>query len=112
MARRVSWIKAALKQIQRFPKAVQEEVADALVIAAAGETARSAKPLRGLGPGVFEIVLQHRRDAFRIVYAVKIGRDIWVVHAFQKKSKTGIKTPKQEIEIVRERLKRLKEMIQ
>jgi phage-related protein len=53
--------------------------------------------------------LKHRGDAFRLVYAVQIADDLFVIHAFQKKSKTGIKTPKAEIELIHERLKRLKE---
>ncbi|MGA2025530.1 MAG: type II toxin-antitoxin system RelE/ParE family toxin [Syntrophobacteraceae bacterium] len=60
---------------------------------------------------MFEIELRNRGDAFRVVYAVKIGADIWVVHAFQKKSKAGIKTPKMEVDIIRDRLKRLKEAL-
>ena len=70
-----------------------------------------AKPLTGLGSGVMELALKHRGDAFRVVYALQIDDDIWVVHAFQKKSKTGIKTPKQEIDLIRDRLKRLREML-
>jgi phage-related protein len=62
--------------------------------------------------GVFEIALKHRGDAFRVLYAVKIGADIWVVHAFQKKSKTGIKTPQMEVGLIRERLRLLKEALQ
>jgi phage-related protein len=58
-----------------------------------------------------ELVLKHRGDAFRVIYALQIGDDIWVVHAFQKKSNTGIKTPKQEIDLIHERLKRLREML-
>jgi phage-related protein len=69
-----------------------------------------AKPMKGLDSGVFEIALPHRGDAYRAVYAVKIGTDLWVVHAFQKKSTQGIKTPKHEIDVIRERLTRLKEM--
>lgn len=64
-----------------------------------------------MGAGVLEIALRHRGGAFRAVYAVKIGDDIWVVHAFQKKSKTGIKTPKEETDVIRDRIKRLKEML-
>ena len=67
--------------------------------------------LQGFIGGVLEIVLRHRRDAFRIVYAVQIGADIWVLHAFQKKSTQGIKTPKHEIDLVHDRLKRLKEVL-
>jgi phage-related protein len=69
-----------------------------------------AKPMKGLDSGVFEIALPHRGDAYRAVYAVKIGTDLCVVHAFQKKSTQGIKTPKHEIDVIRERLTRLKEM--
>ena len=56
-------------------------------------------------------MLRHRGDTFRVVYAMQIGTDLWVIHAFQKKSKTGIKTPQVEIDLIRERLKRLKEML-
>ena len=69
-----------------------------------------AKPLRGLGSGVLELALAFRGDAFRVVYAVQLGADVWVIHAFQKKSKTGIRTPKQEIDLIEARLRRVKEM--
>jgi len=55
--------------------------------------------------------LHRRGDAFRIIYAVQIGDALWVVHAFKKKSKTGIKTPRMEVDLIRERLKRLKEAL-
>ena len=61
---------------------------------------------------MFVIALRHRGDAFRVIYAVKIAADIWVIHAFQKKSKTGIKTPQMDVALIRERLKRLKEALQ
>jgi phage-related protein len=64
-----------------------------------------------MGSGVFEIALPFRGDAYRVVYAVRIGNDIWVVHAFQKKSKQGIKTPLQEIDLVEGRLRQLKEAL-
>lgn len=84
----------------------------ALTIAAEGSKSDKAKPFKGVDGGVFEIALRHRGDAFRVVYAVKIGPAIWVIHAFQKKSKTGIKTPQTEIDLIRDRLKRLKEALQ
>jgi len=87
---------------------VQTDALRALTIAADGKKADTAKPLQGLGTGIFEIALRHRGDAWRVVYAVQIGEDIWVVLAFQKKSRSGIETPKQDIDLVRERLKRLK----
>ena len=67
--------------------------------------------MRGLGPGVFEIALPFRGDAFRVVYAVQLAEEIWVVHAFQKKSTRGIKTPKPEIDLITDRMKKLKEML-
>jgi phage-related protein len=81
------------------------------MVAAEGGKADIAKPMKGFGSGVFEVALKYRGDAFRTVYAVQIGDDLWVLHAFQKKSKTGIKTPKHEIDLIHDRLKRLKETL-
>lgn len=109
--RPISWLKAARKDFVEFPQGAQIEMARALTILAEGQMPVIAKPLSGFGAGVMELALKHRGDAFRVVYALQIGKDIWVVHAFQKKSKSGIKTPKQEIDLINERLKRLKEML-
>ena len=100
--RRISWVRGAFKEFSAFPQAVQEQIKFALQIAAAGQMADSAKPMKGLGGGVYEIALPHRGDAFRAVYAVQLGDDLWVAHAFQKKSTQGIKTPRREIEVIRE----------
>jgi phage-related protein len=86
-------------------------MARALTILAEGQMPDIAKPLTGLGSWVMELALRYRGDAFRVVDALQIGDDIWVIHAFQKKSKSGIRTPRQEIDLVRERLKRLREML-
>lgn len=67
--------------------------------------------MKGLGSGVFEIALRYRSDAYRVVYAVRLAEEIWVIHAFQKKSKAGIATPKEDIDVIRERLKRLKDLL-
>jgi phage-related protein len=83
----------------------------ALTIAAEGGKADIAKPLQGVGPGVLEIALPFKGDAFRVVYALQIGQDLWAIHAFQKKSVKGTKTPKREIDLVKSRLKRLQEML-
>jgi phage-related protein len=91
---------------------VQSDMFDALTLAAEGELSGKAKPFKGVDGGIFEIALRHRGDAFRAIYAIKIDIDIWVIHAFQKKSTSGIKTPQVEIDLIRERLKRLKEMLQ
>src|SRR3984885_6572991 len=109
--RPISWLKGARKDFEDFPQGAQIEMARALTILAEGQMPDIAKPLTGLGSGVMELALKHRGDAFRVVYALQIDDDIWVVHAFQKKSKTGIKTPKQDIDLIRERLKRLREML-
>ena len=84
---------------------------DALTVVAGGGMPGMAKPLKGFGSGVLELALRHRGEAYRVVYALQIGADIWVLHAFQKKSKSGIKTPKAEVDLIHERLKRLKEML-
>jgi phage-related protein len=110
--RSVSWIKAALREFGKFPERAQSICRTALTIAAEGGKADIAKAMVGMGSGIFEIALAFRGDAFRIIYAVQIGDDIWVVHAFQKKSTQWIKTPEREIELARERIKQLKEMIQ
>jgi phage-related protein len=109
--RPVSWIKAALREFETFPDRVRSNCLTALTIAAEGGKADIAKLMRGLGSGVFEIALPFRGDAFRVVYAVQLGEDIWVVHVFQKKSTRGIKTPQAEIDLVKDRMKRLKEML-
>jgi phage-related protein len=77
------------------------------------KAARPTKPnrSRAFEGGVFEIALRHRGDAFRVIYAVQLDADLWVIHAFQKKSKTGIKTPQHEVDLIRERLKRLREVL-
>lgn len=107
--RAVSWIKAARKAFLDFPIPVQDRIASALSIAAAGAKADVAKPLKGFEDGVFEIAIPHRGDAFRAVYALRLGEDLWVVHAFQKKSTRGISTPRHEIELVHTRIRLLKE---
>jgi phage-related protein len=83
-----------------------------LTVAAEGQKADTAKPLKGFGSGVFEIVVRDRGDTFRVVYVLRLDDAIWVIHAFQKKSKSGIATPKPEIDLIKARLKRLKEMLE
>ncbi len=109
--RPISWIKAARKDFEDFPQGAQLEMARALTILAEGRMPDIAKHLAGFEGGVMELALKHRGDAFRVAYALQIGSDIWVLHAFQKKSKSGIKTPKPDIDLIHERLKRLKERL-
>lgn len=110
-SRPISWIKAARRDFEGFPAEAQAICLTALTVAAEGGKADIVKPLHGLGSGVFEIALPYRSNAFRVIYVVQLGSDLWVIHAFQKKSTHGIKTPKHEIELVKDRLKRLKEIL-
>ena len=110
--RPIVWMKAARRDFEDFPDRPRDRLPDALTVVAEGGTPPMAKPLSGFGSGVLELALAFRGDAFRVVYAVQLGADVWVIHAFQKKSKTGIKTPKHEIDLIHARLRRLKEISQ
>ena len=88
---------------------VQNRINTALTIAAEGGKADIAKPLKGLGSGIVQIAVRYRTDAYRVVYAVEIAGALWVIHAFQKKSRIGVRTPKAEIDLIRKRLRFLKE---
>ena len=110
--RKINWVEGALKAFLQFPPDAQDRAATALTFVAEGATPDIAKPLTGLGSGVWELVLSARGDAYRVVYALRLDEDIWVVHAFQKKSKKGIATPKSEVDLVRQRMKRLREELQ
>lgn len=107
--RPVQWIRATRKEFEALPQGAQIELA----LVAEGGHPDIAKPLEGLGAGVLELALRFRGDAYRVVYALRLGGGdaVWVVDAFQKKSKTGIKTPKAEIDLIDQRLKRLREML-
>ena len=110
-ARPISWIKRAEKDFQDFPLTAQQRAARALTQIAEGDTPDVAKPLLGFGSGVWELAIKDRGDAFRVVYLLQLGDEIWVVHAFQKKSTKGIATPKHELDLIRDRIKRLKELL-
>ena len=109
--RAISWVKAAHKEFWKFPQGARTVILRALTIAAEGSKSDIAKPMKGLGPGIYEIALAYRSNAYRTVYAVKLGEDIWVVHAFQKKSTRGIKTPRKEVDLIRSRISQLKEQL-
>ena len=103
------WMRSSLKDIEKFPVEVQEHVGYALSAAQYGGKHPEAKPWRGGGAGVFEVVEDFRGDTFRAVYTVRFRGAVYVLHAFQKKSKTGIKTPASEREMIRRRLKTAEE---
>ena len=88
-----------------FPSEVRRDVGYALYAAQQGETDPSVKPLRGFGGGsALEIIAQHRGDTWRVVYTVRYAEAIYVLHAFQKKSRQGIATSKKDIELIHQRL--------
>lgn len=102
----VNWVGSSYRDFRVFPPAVQDVMGFALYRAQLGKKHSSAKPLKGFGgAGVVEIVADFHSDTFRAVYTVRFAGSIYVLHAFQKKSKRGIRTPAQEIEIIRKRLK-------
>lgn len=96
----------SLRVLKEFPASVRDQVGYALYVAQSGEKHVSAKPLKGLGSGVLEVISDHRGDTFRAVYTVRLGERVFVLHAFQKKSKHGIATPQTEINLIRQRLNR------
>jgi phage-related protein len=108
--RRIVWVKSARKEFEKFPELAQTRIRDALDLANFGAKPDIAKPLTGLGNGVIEIALQFRGDAFRVVYFLQIRDKLWVVHAFQKKSVSGIATPQKEIELIKSRIKQIREL--
>lgn len=109
--RPLKWVKAAKAALMGFPKEVRVQVGYALSEAQAGRKAGYAKPLTQLGSGVIEILADHDGDTFRAVYALKLGDDIWVLHAFQKKSKKGKATPKAEIDLVKRRIAQIRRQL-
>ena len=104
------WIGSAKADLRAFPEEVKDSIGFALYVAQQGGKHPDAKPLRGFsGAGVLEIVEDHRADTYRAVYTVRLAGRVYVLHAFQKKSKAGIQTPKAEINLIKSRLKRAEE---
>jgi phage-related protein len=103
------WVASAQKDYLNFPDEVQDDMGYALGLAQFGVKHPKAKPWKGQGPGVFEIVEDYRGDAYRAVYTVRFVDVVYVLHSFQKKSKSGIKTPKEDVKLIAERLKRAQE---
>ena len=101
----VVWLGDSLRALKSFPSAVQDEIGYALFLGQRGEKHVAAKPMKGLGAGVLEVVADHRGNTFRAVYLVRLADRVYVLHAFQKKAKRGIATPQAEIDLIRRRLK-------
>ena len=106
----IIWLGSTRKAVQDFPLTVRQAVGFALFQAQLGGKHEDAKPLKGFsGAGVLEIVERFDGDTYRAVYTVKLAGVIYVLHAFQKKSKQGIKTPKQDLDLIKKRLQQAKE---
>jgi phage-related protein len=109
--RRLVWVGSSRRNLREFPQAVRRALGLALFAAQLGETPPGAKPLRGFGgAGVVELIEDHRGDTYRAVYTVKFKTAVYVLHAFQKRSKRAIATPKRDIELIRERLRRAEQL--
>jgi phage-related protein len=101
----VRYFGSAKSDLLDFPDAVKDEIGIALSVAQFGHKHPKAKPWKGDGPGVLDIVEDHRGDTYRAVYTVRFARAVYVLHAFQKKSPTGIKTSRTDVEMVSQRLR-------
>jgi phage-related protein len=101
------WIGDSRERLRSFPEEVKDLVGYALHLAQIGGKHLQAKPLRGFGgASVLEVIEDHAGDTYRAVYTVRFAGAVFVLHAFQKKSKRGIETPKKELELIKGRLKR------
>jgi phage-related protein len=99
------WEGSSKKDFKEFPVPVQKDMGVALFVVQLGRMPGSMKPWKGLGSGVYELVEDHRGDTFRAVYTLRVGDAVHVLHAFQKKSKSGIATPQPDVSLVATRLK-------
>lgn len=105
------WIGSSKKDLRRFPEEVQRITGYALWLAQTGARHQDAKPLSGFGgAGVLEVVEDYDGDAYRAVYTVRLAGAVYVLHAFQKKSRHGIATPAHEVDLIRARLKQAEQL--
>jgi phage-related protein len=103
--RPLHWVGSSKREFLEFPPPVKDDMGNALGIAQFGGTAPTAKPWKGLGPGVLEVVESHDGNAYRAVYAVRFPEVVYVLHAFQKKSPSGVRTARRDVDLVAQRLK-------
>jgi phage-related protein len=108
--RPVVWMGNSKRNIQGFPEGAQKLIGDELQLIQFGGMPASTKPFKGVGSGVLEIAMPFDGNAYRTVLAVQLGEKIYVLHAFQKKSKKGIKTPKHEVDLIEQRYKDAEEL--
>lgn len=105
------WVGSSLKDLREFPDEVKDEMGFALYEAQCGLKPAAAKPLKGFdGAGVLEVVSGYQSDTYRAVYTVQLEERVYVLHAFQKKSKKGIATPKADMELIKRRLRQAEDL--
>jgi phage-related protein len=104
------WLGDSKKNIQSFPKGAQKLLGDELQLVQFGGMPKDAKPFKGIGSGIIELALRYASDAYRVVTAIQLGARIYVLHAFQKKSKKGIETPKRDVGLIRKRYSEAQEL--
>jgi phage-related protein len=98
------WVASSWADLRQFPGPVQDALGLALSVAQFGGKHPAAKPWKGEGPGVFEVVEDYRGDTYRAVYTIRFAEAIYVLHAFQKKSPSGIRTSQRDIPLISQRL--------
>ena len=108
--RPVVWLGNSRRNIQAFPPDARRIIGGELQLMQYGGMPKDAKPFKGIGSGVIEIAIRHDGKAYRTVVALQLGRNIYVLHAYQKKSKKGIATPKQDVDLIKQRYKEAKEL--
>jgi phage-related protein len=108
--RPLMWLATSLRNLRAFPDEAKKLIGDELQLIQFGGMPKNAKPFKGVGSGVFEVAMRHDGEAYRTVLAVQLGRRIYVLHAFQKKSKKGIATPKPDVDLIKQRYKEAREL--
>jgi len=108
--RPVVWLGDSRRKLRDFPEGARKLLGDELQLMQFGGMPKDAKPFKGIGSGVLEIALRYASEAYRVVLALQIGRRIYILHAFQKKSKRGIETPRRDVELIKQRYAEAKEL--
>jgi phage-related protein len=104
------WLGSSKNDLRDFPDGAQKRLGDELQLLQFGGMPKDAKPFKGVGGGVLELAVRYASDAFRVVLALQIGSRIYVLHAFQKKSKKGVATPKRDVDLIRKRYSEAQEL--
>lgn len=108
--RPIVWLGNSKRNLQDFPEGAQKLLGDELQLIQFGGMPKDAKPFKGVGSGVLEIALRYASDAYRVVLALQLGQRIYILHAFQKKSKHGVATPKREVNLIKQRYNEAQEL--